>query len=167
MTPLRQFARGHSSKWDQRFESGSLQRSLSGLFLASPNPGTRIACRFVTGYPNKAEAKEVTAAQIAAHSPNDKNNTAITDPSLPSRRLWAGFPSGRTVGRSSAGYAPANRTLLPSISPNPRSAAHFLYWVRDALTLILPASKKRPGWRSHGRYDRMTLASRKKPCIRA
>jgi len=78
------------------------------------------------GYPNGPEAKEVTAAQIAAHSPSDKSNTAITDPRLLSCRLWAGFPSGWTVGRSSAGYEPPNRTLLSSISPTPRMCAHFL-----------------------------------------
>jgi len=108
----------------------------------------------VGSYPNRAEAKEVTAAQIPAHNPSDKSNTAITDPSLLSRRLRPRVPSGRTVGRSSVGCAPPNRTLLPTISSNPEYAPVFFNPIAT-FTLILRASKKRPSWHWHGGHDQM------------
>ena len=101
-------------------------------------------------YRSTAETKEATIVQIAAHSPSDNSNAAITAPGLISRRPKAGFPSGRTLGRSSAQCAPPNRTLPPSISPTSNVRSFSLMrspCVNPELAGVKRASWLAPAWR--------------------
>jgi hypothetical protein len=78
------------------------------------------------GYRSTAQAKDPTAPQIAAQSPSDKSNTTTRGGTLTSRGTGA-----RNHGRSSAEYAPSNRTPLSSMST-------VLEWapIPDAIAMV-------------------------------
>jgi hypothetical protein len=81
-------------------------------------------------YRSTTKVDKTITSQIAAHNQSDQSTTKIQDPKLTSDRLRAGFPSGRTVGQSSAGYAPPTKLCYPAFPPN-SNVRPFLFVNRE------------------------------------
>ena len=122
--------------------AAAAERKVGTRFWSS-QPRNRIsrhrADRSEYDYRSTTEVDKTITSQIVAHNQSYKSTTKIQDPKLTSDRLRAGFPSGRTVGRSSGGTRPQKNSVTQHFPRTPMCAP-FLFVDRE-----LGASKRASG----------------------